>query len=363
MADTFDPMGLNQEQLKKLIFSNVTPKKNWTDGIKKALRIRGQAQFNTRFIWKGLPEGYDSQQIERMLYYRGLLGMFYDPEYGFLILPAKQCSSKSNNSINFMGRWKFASPTPYNGAGEDKKETNEDKVSKLVLQSIGEKQVLWSVPFVTEEEDAKNIIKNSCVLLYDYTPQISEIPIARQVLEDPFYDGEIEIVKMIRTASLNSTGVQWVRVSNEAEAQVMRDQFKIYDDMILNGVRYLCISATTEIQEGATKSTAQMQEFWTSFQSLENLRLSCIGMANDGIQQKSQYQNMQEQQLDNIGNSPVLLDGWLQRVRFCTIANAVWGLSMGVEVAGMDTTGAGGEPAQEETNSADDGAKGDTSND
>lgn len=364
MADSFDPMGLNQKQLKALLFSNTTGKINWTDKIKKTLRVRGQAQFYTRFIWKGLPAGVDSQQIERMLYYRGLLGMFYDEEYGFLILPVIQQSKGKTNSINFMGRWKYARPVPFNGGGEDKKkEEGTEKYDKLVLASLGAKDVLWEVPFIEEnddfEEKAKQMMKDNCVLLYDYTPQISEIPISRQTLEDPFYDGETEILKMIRTASLNSTGVQWIRVQNEAEAQVMKDQFKIYDEMILNGMRFLCISSTTEIQEGATVSTAQMQEFWASWQSLENLRLSCMGVGNDGVQQKSQYQNIQEQSLDNIGNSPVLLDAWLQRVKFCTIANALWGLSMGVEVAGMDTNGTG---SQQESESADNGREGGTEN-
>lgn len=366
MADSFEPMGLYQQNLRKLLYGNVKPRTNWTDKIKQSLRVRGQSQFYTRFIWKGLPEGVDSQQIERMLYYRGLLGMFYDEEYGFLILPVIQQSNASTNAINFMGRWKYAKPVPFNGSGEDKKKTDNNKTESLVLASITPKKVLWSVPFIEAEtdekfeEDAKELMKNSCVLLYDYTPQINEIPTSRQTLEDPFYEGETEIIKMIRTASLNSTGIQWVRVSNEAEAQVMKDQFKIYDEMILNGMRYLCISSTTEIQEGATVSTAQMQEFWASWQSLENLRMSCIGLSNDGVQQKTQYQNIQEQSLDNIGNNPVLLDGWLQRVKFCTIANALWGLSLGVEVAGMDTTGASN--GQEETESADNGRKGDLGN-
>jgi len=364
--DSFSPMGLNQQQLKQMIFSNIMPRNNWTDEIKKALRVRGQMQFYTRFIWTGLPSNIDSQQLERMLYYRGMLGMFYTEEYGFVILPVIQQSDAKSTSINFMGRWKYARPVPFNGGGEDrktdggeaeKKRNEENKQLKLVLAEIGPKDVLWEVPFVDNDEDAVKLMKECCVILYDYTPQISEIPLARAILENPFYDGQVELMKMIRTASLNATGVQWIRVSNEAEAQIMKDQFKVLDQMILGGARYICIASTTEIQEGSTKSAVQMQEFWTSWQSLENLRQSCIGLGNDGMPQKSQYQSQMEMSLDNIGNNPVLVDAWLQRVRFCTIINALWGLNIGVEVTGqqpMDTN------QQDGTESQDNGTEGGT---
>lgn len=356
--DSFSPMGLNQQDLIDMLYKNVKPKGNWTDKIKQALRVRGQSEFYTRFIWKNLPNGIDGQELERMLYYRAFVGLFYDKEFGFLFLPVKQATKPNSNSIGFRGRWKYAEPVPFNGAGEDKKQDEQrNKTDRLVLATIGPKEIQWDIPFVESKEDAIKTMENSCVLLYDYTPQISQIPLSREELENPFYDGEVEIIKMIRTASLNSTGVVWIRVNTEAEADLMRNQFKIYDDMILNGTRYLCVASTTEMQEGSTKSTAQMQEFWASWQSLENLRQSCIGLGNDGVQQKSQYQNIQEQSLDNIGNSPVLLDGWLQRVKFCTIANALWGLNIGVEVAGMDTSG-----EQPETESKDEGQKGDINN-
>lgn len=375
--DSFSPMGLNQEQLKAKIFANVMPRRNWVDDIKASLRVRGQAQFNTRFIWKGLPSNIDSQQLERMLYYRGMLGMFWHEDYGFIILPVtqqarpveqKEPTVYETSSINFMGRWKFARAVPFNGGGEDdktdggekqkekEKRKEENRRLKLVLAEMGIKDVLWEVPVVDNQDDAVRMMKNCCVILYDYTPQISEIPQARQILENPFYDGQVELLKMIRTASFNSTGVQWVRVNNQAEADLMRDQFRVYDQMILNGVRYICISATTEIQESSTKSTAQMQEFWTSWQSLENLRQSCIGLGNDGMLQKSQYTNQMEMALDNIGNNPVLVDAWLQRVKFCTIANALWGTNIGVEVAGMSPMDA--TPEQSSTESADNGSAG-----
>jgi len=292
-----------------------------------------------------------------------MLGMFWHKEYGFLLLPVIQQTKKgeTTSSINFMGRWKYARPVPFNGGGEDKKSSGgeqvnpQEKVNKIVLEAdIGQKDILWEVPFCETQEEAVALMENCCALLYDYTPQISEIPLARAILENPFYDGQIEIIKMMRTASLNSTGVTWVRVNSEAEAQTMRDQFRIYDQMLLNGTRYLCISSTTELQEGSTKSTAQMQEFWASWNSLENLRQSCIGLENDGIVQKTQYQNQMQTQLDNIGNNPVMLDAWLQRVKFCTIVNALWGLNIGVEVAGMSQ----GMNEGEETESADNGTEG-----
>jgi hypothetical protein len=328
MSTTFDPMGLRQEHLKEFIYSNVKTSKNWVDRINKSLEIRYRQQFINRFIWTGLPNSIDSQQLERMLYYRGTVGLFYDKyNEDFVILPVTMQTNKNISAIDLMGRWNRAKPIPFNGGSEDIK-----KSQNISLELIGSKDIIKGVPIVNSYEEAIELIDDSCVLLNDYTPGNSENLLTRKNLDLPFLEGSIELLKMIRTASLNSTGVQWVKVNNEAEANIMRQQFDVYDNLILNGTRYICVMSTSDIQEGATVSTTQMQEFWASWQSLDNLHMSCIGIANDGKPQKTSYQNIQEQALDNVGTNPVLLDSWLCRIKFCTIANALFGLQINCEI-------------------------------
>lgn len=338
----FEPMGLFQQDLKKIIYQNVLKPKgkqkpSWVDKLKTSLHTRAQLQYINRYYWTGLPDGYDSQQIERMLYYRALLGMTYVKEFGFIILPIKMHADKENSNIDFMGRWKNASLVPFNGSAEDTKPTPDEKLNKVVLETIGSKVVRHSIPVVKNLDEAKQIMRDSIVLLYDYTPQISELPISRSFTDTIYLEGESEILKMIRTASLNSCGVTWVRVQTEAERKILEEQFIVYDQLVLEGNRYLAISSAMDMQEGSTKSTAQMMEFWNSWQSLENLRLSSAGIANDGMIQKSTYQNINEQMLDNIGNNPIIIDGWFQRLKFCSIANAIWGTNINCHIMGADT--------------------------
>ena len=56
-----------------------------------------------------------------------------------------------------------------------------------------------------------------CVILNDYTKQISQKVIPRQELIDPILELESTLLPYAKTALMNSTGVQGMRISNQDE--------------------------------------------------------------------------------------------------------------------------------------------------
>ena len=50
------------------------------EGIKTALRIMDEQDAVNRYVWYNLPNNISSQELERLLYYKGQLAFFYDEE-------------------------------------------------------------------------------------------------------------------------------------------------------------------------------------------------------------------------------------------------------------------------------------------
>ena len=71
-----------------------------------------------------------------------------------------------------------------------------------------------------------------------------------------------------------------------------------------------------------------MADFWSSLQSVDNLRLKSMGIRNDGVIQKSQYQNIQEQSIDIDDALQVYWNCFMERIKFSAIVNSIWGLEI-----------------------------------
>ena len=81
------------------------------------LRIKDIQDYIQRYKWFNLPEGIDQELLERMFYYRGAVGFFYEPaENKAYILPYVL-----NGSIDMYGRYTGVSFLPFNGKAESDK--------------------------------------------------------------------------------------------------------------------------------------------------------------------------------------------------------------------------------------------------
>lgn len=291
------------------------------DGIKALFRIIDEQDAVTRYTWYNLPCNITSQELERMIYYKGQLAFFYcEPLDQFFFMPYAL-----DGTIDFYGRYNRIHPVPMaNGTTEEEKKlygAQMDYLSTLKLD------VLYDIPL--EPVDPYK----SCVLVHDYTKQMSQTVISRQVLNDPLLDVMSDTVPLMRTALFNSSGVLAMRVNSQDEQSNVKAANQAIDAAVLNGQRYIPVLGNIEFQELAGGETAKAEEFLMALQSLDNLRLSTHGLDSGGLFQKKAHVLESENSMNAGHARSALDDGLMIRQHMCDIANAIWGIGMSCEIS------------------------------
>lgn len=305
--------------------------------IRKQLRIIDEQDAVNRFTWYNLPEGLNSKLLERILYYRGQ-GMFFKMNDKFYFLPYAL-----DGSIDLYGRFEGVTPLPFNGTTSNKE---EPIIKGLIYSPVYD--VVLPEDYIDDEGKVDTIklmdkLDHSCVLLKDYTEQISQNNIPRQQLQDPLLDIMSECIPFMRTNLINSTGVQGLRVGDASEYSNVIAANKVIDKAALEGNRYVPITATLDLQDLSGSQVGRSEEYMLAMQSLDNYRLSLYGLENGGLFQKKSHMLEAEQEL-NMGNIGLIMKDSLEnRQEFCDIVNSIWGLGIWCEpsevVTNIDRTG------------------------
>lgn len=289
-------------------------------GNKKLLRIVDEQDAVNSFTWYNLPNGLNQGLIERILYYRGQ-GMFFYMEANdqFYFLPYAL-----DGTIDVYGRFTGVTPLPFNGQAS----TTKDKKEEPWVIGLTKKPVYDIKLDTLKIED----LTDSCVLLKDYTEQISQTNIPRQMLQDPLLDVMADCLPFMRTALLNSTGVKGMRVSNQSEmAQVFSANQQI-NNAALNGQWAIPVVGSVDWQELSDGQVAKSEEFLLAAQALDSYRLSMHGLPNGGLFQKKAHMLEAEQNMNTGTASLVLQDRLRQRQMFCDIVNSIWGLGIWCDI-------------------------------
>ena len=309
--------------------------------IKKQLRIMDEQNAVNRYTWTGLPQGLNGRLMERILYYKGQAALFMLQDK-FYFLPYALSAPKDSTGIDVYGRYTGITPLPFNGTSNDGGGKDKPWIQGLIFEPQYEAPLLDE--FATKSpEELKQFVERSCVLLHDYTPQISQTNISRQLVNEPLLDVMSDCIPFMRTALLNGTGVMGLRVENEdQEADVARMSSAV-NRAALNGEKYVGITGALDFQELAGGNVAKAEEFMLALQSLDNYRLSLYGLDNGGLFQKKSHMLEAEQEM-NAGNTGLVAeDGLRNRQDFCVIANTIWGTTMWCEPSectiGMDRDG------------------------
>ena len=302
---------------KKLEGASAPIKQN----IKALLRVLDEQNAVTRYTWYNLPCDITSQELERMLYYKGQLCMFYfEPLDKFFFMPYAL-----DGTIDFYGRFNRVHPVPM-AEGQTDIEKEQFSKQRDLLSTI-KLDVLYDIPLEPVNP------YTSCVLLHDYTKQMSQTIISRQVLQDPLLDVMSECVPLLRTALFNSSGVTAMRVNSQDEQSNVQAANASIDLAALNGQRYIPVLGNLDFQELAAGDTLKSEEFLIAMQSLDNLRLSFYGLDNGGLFQKKAHMLEAEQQANAGHAKSPLDDGLMIRQHMCDVANAIWGIGMSCEIS------------------------------
>ena len=310
--------------------------------VKKNLRIMDEQNAINCFTWYNLPSGLTPQLLERILYYKGQGMFFYMKEVDkFFFLPYAL-----DGTIDVYGRFTEVTPLPFNGTTKADGEKDKPWIQGLKRKCVYEVEL--PEDYINEDGTVKveailETQNNSCVLLKDYTEQISQTNISRQILNDPILDVMAEMVPFARTALLNGTGVQGMRVGSEDEAANVAFASQAINDAALNGKKWIPVVGNIEFQDLTGGNLAKAEEYFLALQSLDNLRLSFYGLDNGGLFQKKSHMLEAEQEMNQGNVGLVMRDRLENRQNFCTLVNSIWGLGIWCEISevaiGMDKDG------------------------
>lgn len=302
-------------------------KTNWRkENVRKQLRILDEQDAVNRYTWYNLPCDLSSQELERLIYYRGQLCFFYVPEIEQFIFSPYAL----DGTIDYYGRFNTVHPVPQAEGME-----NEKKSPLSAYLANKKLDVCYGIP-MTDEKSIDWISKfakgEACVLIHDYTKQLSQTNIARQIIQDPLLDIMSDCIPFMRTCLLSGTGIKGMRVSNQADYPNVLDANAAFERAALEGDQYVPIVGSVDFQTLTDGQTLKAEEFLLAMQGLDNYRLSLYGLDNGGLFQKKSHMLEAEQSM-NAGKAAIPLnDGLSIRQYFCDTVNALTGLGISCEI-------------------------------
>ena len=296
---------------------------NMKPEIKKTLRIMDQQNAVNRFVWHNLPSGLNGQLLEKILYYRGQGAFFYMPtDEKFYFLPYAL-----DGTIDCYGRFTGITPVPFgNGATQ----TTENGRVKAWITGLTRKPKYEAIDF---SELTLDDFDEGCVLLSDYTPQISQTVIPRATLQEVYLDLMSDILPFARTALLSGTGISAIRVGSEDEQSNVDAASRSVNRAALMGQKWVPIVGQLDFQDLSNSNVAKAEEFLLTLQSIDNMRMSLYGIDSGGLFQKKAHMLETEAQMNNTNVGLIMQDGLTNRQRFCDSVNSIWGLGIWCEVS------------------------------
>ena len=311
--------------------------------IKKALRVIDEQDAVNRYKWYNLPLDLSSQELERLLYYKGQLIFFYSKELNQFFFT----SFALDGYIDIIGRYIKVKPIAINGSAQEEKDNKRNVLLDNYLSTL---RLNVKYGIVLDEDLTAEDLTNSCVVLRDYTNQLAQQNIPRQTLNDPIIDIEAECLPMMRTNLIASSGVKGMRVADADQSQDVLEANEQIRAGALTGNVNIPIVGTVEFQELASQSGAKTAEFMLAMQSIDNFRLSTYGLENGGLFEKKQHMLESENSVNQSSVKPKLQDGLSLRQNFCNIVNSIWDLGIWCEVSENETMDINGDGVQYDEN-------------
>ena len=311
----------------------------------RAFRIMDEQDAINRYHWYNIPAEISSQDIERMLYYKGQVCAFYFKKLNkFYFMPYALAGS-----IDFYGRYNTVHPIPFaqgtEGAADERErekdpnyKNQKELLSRIFLKcyyDVVMEEDVDKIEFSEEQEASdrgqKIIYKAPTVLLHDYCKQRAENVIPRSVVNDSILNEMADTIAYLDVSLLAGSGVKGYRVANEtAKTEVDRMAQAIYKNAI-NRTPYVAISSPIDMQELGLGGDYKVNDYLMAFQGLDNLRLSTYGISNGGVYEKQAHILESEMEINNSSVYSPLEDGLKIRQRFCNIFNSIFGTSLWCE--------------------------------
>lgn len=299
------------------------------DDIKKFIRLIDEQDAINRYTWYNLPCDLTSQDLERLLYYKGQLCFFYIEELDkFYFMPYAL-----DGTIDFYGRFNSVHPVPMASGGTEDDDpvvkAQRDYLSTLKLNCV----YGMKLPEDLKEED----FTKSCVLIHDYSKQLSQTIIPRQIINDPLIDVISECVPFLRTALVAGSGIKGIRVNDADQSDNVHIASRSMLRAALSAEPFVAMIGNIEFQELTDGSVLKAEEYMMAMQSLDNLRLSGYGLENGGLFEKKAHLLNAENEVNQSNVGLVYQDGLSIRQNFCNVVNSIWDLGIWCEASENET--------------------------
>lgn len=322
LINLYESAGLKVPGKAANLIKQNTPKLCLKEEIKKGLRILDETNAVHRYKAFNIPTNISSEELERMLYYKGQVCMFYCKALDdFFFMPFAL-----DGNIDVYGRYFYIRPVPMT-SGTTETPNNTPQVNYFSQMKL---KVYYDIPYdkLTEEDRV-----NAAVIFFDRTPQLSWTNIPRQSLQEPILDVMSECFPLMRTSLFNSTGVKGMRVSSGDEISNVLMANMTTQQAAIQGQQYVPIKGQIDFQELSGDDVARSEEFLMAMQALDNYRLSLLGLDSGGLFQKKSHMLEAEQTMNEGRSKAALIDGLTWRQRACDIATALWGTGMSYELS------------------------------
>ena len=308
---------------------------NLKNDLKRYLRIIDEQDAVNRYVWTNLPNNITSQELERMIYYKGQLCFFYNETLEqFFFMPYAL-----DGTIDFYGRYNRIHPVPMTSGTEDDKEGN----SQASILSDIKLDVKYGI--IDEEDITEDMLLHSTVLLHDYSKQLSQNIVARSIVNESLLDIMSNMIPFMNTKLMLSTGIRGVRVNDADQSADVTAQGRKVEEFALKGRPWIPFTSAMEFQELALQNGGSAQDYLLALQALDNFRLSGYGIDNGGLFEKKAHELQSQADLNGGPVGLVLQDGLSIRQNFCNIVNSIWDLDIWCEPAenikGQDSNGDG----------------------
>lgn len=291
--------------------------------LKRLLRIVDEQQAINRFVWDETGARLSSIELERLIYFKYNLVFFYLKDQ-FYYMPYAL-----DGTIDFYGRFNDVHPVPYAFGLEDKNEEEKkaNKSYKTQSELLADLH-LKVVKSIEEAEELKDLsekeLEKYCVIVRDYSPQISQSGIARWILNERVLDLEAECICLLKTSLIVGSGVSGVRVNDADQQQQVNIASKTMEQNAVAGNPWLAIVGSIEFQELTGSKLTPASEFFMAFQSIDNLRLSTYGIENGGVYEKQAHILESENEVNANNKTMPQNDSYMNRQQFSEIANILF---------------------------------------
>lgn len=299
------------------------------------LKEQDAADALTRYTAFNFPD-ITTQELEKLLYLYGSILMFplktpNGPKFYYM---KYALDGEGDASLDLYGRYKYVKPIAFNG---------QDSSVAIALNDT-RVEVLYSLEELeTKEFTSEDDLYKYGVIIYDREPLLARSPIPRVRLQEPIISVMADCIPYMNTALALSTGVAGMRVIDQNNQTEVDDANKQFRRAALTGKKWLPIVGTIEMQEFANKNTSGAEDYLMAMQSLDNLRLSTMGLSSGGVFEKSAHTLQSEQDMNSARAHSALSLGLMSRQWACMLANALWGYGVWYEIsevaAGVDKNG------------------------